>query len=189
MKTFLTFAAVVMLGVSLALVIGCGKAAEQKSDSAIAATSDSAATVPVSQTKERFTLQDLDGRQRSWSEFIGKPFLVNFWATWCPPCRMEIPTLKKLYEEYHPQGLEIVAISMDTKTSAVKPFADQMQLPWVVLYTDEKVPDEMKLGRGIPMTVFFDAQGVEVGRVTGAMPEAYFREQIGKLFPAAKPQT
>jgi len=183
MKAFITSVIAVVLGVFLSMAIGCGKAGEQKSDSAIAAAPDSTTAAPTTQAKERFALQDLNGRQRTWSEFIGKPLLVNFWATWCPPCRVEIPTLKKLYDEYHPQGLEIVAISMDTKTSAVKPFADQMQLPWVVLYTDERVSDEMKLGRGIPMTIFFDAQGNETGRVTGAMPEAYFREQIGKLFP------
>lgn len=162
-------------------VAGCGSQAETKTEGTSAAAGDPATT--TTQRIERFSLSDINGQQRNWSEFVGKPFMINFWATWCPPCRQELPVLKKLYDEYHSKGLEIIAISVDQKTGDVKPFVQQMQIPWVVLYTDERAPVELKLGRGIPMTIFFDAQGNETGRITGALPEATFRAEIAKLFP------
>ncbi len=172
---------IVVLAVSVfGIFSGCGEQAGTKTEGTSAATSDPS---PITRPgNERFSLTDVNGVQRHWSEFVGKPFMINFWATWCPPCRQELPVLKKLYEEYHSRGLEIVAISVDQNTNPVKPFVEQMQIPWVVLYTDEEAPRELKLGRGIPMTIFFDAQGNETGRITGALPEEQFRAEIAKLF-------
>lgn len=98
---------------------------------------------------------------------------------------MEIPILKKLYAEYNPQGLEIVAISMDDmRTEAqVVPFIDRFQIPWLVVYGDNTVPYEFNLGPSIPVTLFFDAKGNEVGRLVGAQPESVFRSELDKLFP------
>jgi thiol-disulfide isomerase/thioredoxin len=130
---------------------------------------------------ERFVLDDVYNRKRKWSEFVGKPLVINFWATWCPPCRIEMPQLKKLYQEYKPKGLEIVGISVDDTRDPVMPFVQQMQIPWVILYGDKNVSEEFKMGRGIPVTIFFDATGKEIGRVIGAQPEEVFRSYFDKL--------
>jgi len=130
---------------------------------------------------ERFVLDDAFNRKRKWSEFVGKPFAINFWATWCPPCRMEMPALKALYKEYKPKGLEIVGISVDDSRDPVMPFIQQMQLPWGILHGDKNGAEEFKMGRGIPVTIFFDATGKEIGRVTGAQPEGVFRSYFDKM--------
>lgn len=139
---------------------------------------------PTVDASERFVLDDVFSRKRKWSEFIGKPLVINFWATWCPPCRMEMPVLKALYKEYHPRGLEIVGISVDDSREPVMPFIQQMQLPWVILHGDKNVAEEFKMGRGIPVTIFFDASGREIGRVTGAQPESVFRAYFDRLVGA-----
>ena len=130
---------------------------------------------------ERFALKDISGTTRVWSEFAGKPLAINFWATWCGPCRMEIPVLKKLYAEYQPKGLEIIGISVDRDQRKVLPYVQQMGMPWVVLYTNREVLQEFKMGQGIPYTIFIDAEGNETGRVIGAQPEGVFRRELAKI--------
>lgn len=146
------------------------------------ASGASATSMPTND-RERFMLRDVDGAVRKWSEFSGKPIVINFWATWCGPCRMEIPTLKELYKEYHSQGVEIIGISMDQQQTVrnVVPFVNQMEIPWVVVYGDRGSATEFGLGGSIPMTVFYNAAGEETGRVTGAQPHDVFRKEFEKM--------
>ncbi len=162
------------------LAFGCGKDGNSTSTSKGTPTAGPAMT-EANNPPQRFILNDLFGRKRRWSEFVGNPLVINFWATWCGPCRYEMPVLKKLYAEYKPKGLEIVGISVDRTLDPVTPFVYQMQIPWVIVLGDSRVVDEFKLGRGIPMTIFFDAAGKEIGRVTGAQPEAVFRDYFDRL--------
>jgi thiol-disulfide isomerase/thioredoxin len=157
---------------------GCGSGDNGKTSNA---SSAAGAVKTASNTSERFVLDDVFNRKRKWSDFLGKPFAINFWATWCPPCRMEMPALKTLYQEYKPKGLEIIGISVDDTRDPVMPFIQQMKIPWVILYGNQKVAEEFKMGRGIPVTIFFDASGKEIGRVTGAQPESVFRSYFDKM--------
>lgn len=107
-----------------------------------------------------FTATDLaDNRTISFhSDYRGQVTLVNIWATWCGPCRQEIPTLEQLYQEFGPQGLRIAAISIDTDSaSAVRDFMNQMGVTFDVLhdpanriqttYHSEKVPESFLIDR------------------------------------------
>lgn len=134
-------------------------------------------------SRERFVLRDLEGNVRKWSEFAGKPMVINFWATWCGPCLREMPILKKLYAEYKPQGLEIIGISVDQQNTIARvvPFVKQVDIPWIIVYGDQSSAREFGLGRSIPMTVFLDANGNETGRLTGAQPEHIFRREFEKI--------
>jgi thiol-disulfide isomerase/thioredoxin len=176
-KTLLILPAAVIVAAAL-LWPGCGGKETAKPSGG---DSTGAAVQASPDRSNRFVLDDVFNRKRKWSEFVGKPLVVNFWATWCPPCRMEMPVLKKLYQEYKPKGLEIVGISVDDTRDPVMPFIQQMQIPWVILYGDKQVSEEFKMGRGIPVTIFFDATGKEIGRVTGAQPEGVFRSYFDKL--------
>jgi thiol-disulfide isomerase/thioredoxin len=162
---------------TIPVFVGCGgSSSDQNSNSDMAAKDD---------VHERFILKNIYGKKYQWSQFIGKPFMINFWATWCGPCRREIPVMIKLYAEYQPLGFEIIAISVDEERTRnqVVPFIDQYKIPWVVLYQDKIVSSEFNLGAGIPTTLFFDAEGNETGRFVGAQPESVFRRELEKLFP------
>lgn len=181
MKRFLTPAASLILVLTALLLWGCG--GDEPSETSKKETSRATPTTVPDNSDERFALKDISGTTRVWSEFAGKPLAINFWATWCGPCRMEIPVLKKLYAEYQPKGLEIIGISVDRDQRKVPPYVQQMGMPWVVLYTNREVLQEFKMGQGIPYTIFIDAEGNETGRVIGAQPEGVFRRELAKIFP------
>ncbi len=168
---------IILVTAVILLLSNCGGDSSSETESA-----SQTGKVATARTRDKFILYDIRGNQRKWSEFIGRPFIINFWATWCGPCRSEMPLLKKIYEEYHPQGLEIIGISIDHQRNRVAPFVEQFKIPYVILYTDNNAPRKLKLGQGIPMTIFFDAEGNETGRIVGAQPPQVFYKEVEKLF-------
>lgn len=78
------------------------------------------------------TLPTLNGQEASLSDYLGSVVLVNLWATWCPPCTEEMPTLKAFYEEYHSQGFELIAIDQGETLEVVVPFVKEFALPFPV---------------------------------------------------------
>ncbi len=156
------------------LLVGCGGSSDKE------ASGSSGSTASID-TRERFVLYDIQGKRRKWSEFAGQPLIVNFWATWCGPCRKEIPLLINIYKEFESRGLRIVGISVDHQRERVVPFVNEFAIPYPILYTDSQTPEEFGLGQGIPVTIFFDAEGNETGRIIGAQPPPLFYNQVSKL--------
>lgn len=131
------------------------------------ASQQAARPAPVSQAAALFVF-DSDGNQHQMSEWLGKqPLVVNFWGTWCPPCRAELPDLKRLYKEYNPQGVEIVGIAIRDKPYQVNAFADKAGLDWVMLMVDDQLRRGFKLAGSVPTTIFFDKDGNEKARFIG----------------------
>jgi cytochrome c biogenesis protein CcmG, thiol:disulfide interchange protein DsbE len=88
-----------------------------------------------------FTLEDLSGKKVSLSQYAGKVVILDFWATWCPPCRMSIPELVKLQEKYRDSGLVILGISVnssDTKNSDLSDFKERYKINYPILRADDK---------------------------------------------------
>jgi peroxiredoxin len=105
-----------------------------------------------------FSLTDLQGKRWTLSDLHGKVALVNFWATWCPPCRSEMPDMEALYQRFKSQGLVVLAIS-DEDAPTVKPFVDKFQITFpVLLDSGDKVNGQYKIS-GIPKTFIYDRDG------------------------------
>ncbi len=131
-----------------------------------------------------FVLEDLDGQARSLAEFRGRPLLVNFWATWCPPCRREIPLLKTLQSEN--QGLTVVGIAVE-EAEPVRQLAAEMAFNYPILIGEQTAIDlAVALGIefiGLPYTVLIDARGRVIEVHTGELREEDARHAIEVLLP------
>ena len=131
-----------------------------------------------------FKLIDLEGKWLSLSDYRGKVVLVNFWATWCGPCRVEMPSMEIVYQDLKEQGFEILAISSDPQGSIVtRPFVESKSLTFPILHDlDYRVSGTYGI-RTLPMSYLIDRQGTLRHRVFGARdwnsPEA--RELIKEL--------
>jgi peroxiredoxin len=117
-----------------------------------------------------FTLKDINGNQVSLSSFKGKVVLLNFWATWCPPCRAEMPSMNKLQQMLKNKGLVIIAISTDSRIDEPKYFIKQNPVDFTVLHDSNlKVSRNLYKVFMMPTTFLIDKKGVIV--------EKYFGEQ------------
>ena len=119
-----------------------------------------------------FRLADLEGRERTLAEFRGRPLIVNFWATWCPPCRREIPLLKALQEEYEATGLTVVGVAVEESAPVVR-LAEEIGFNYPILTGEQEAIDLAEaLGIefiGLPYTVFVNRQGRVKGIHTGEL--------------------
>lgn len=107
-----------------------------------------------------FSLRDLDGNVHQLSEFIGRPLLVNFWATWCGPCRIEMPELQAAFDAYRDEGLIILALDQDESPEAVGDFFDEFQLGFTPLMDEGKDTAERYGTFGsLPTSYFINPEG------------------------------
>jgi cytochrome c biogenesis protein CcmG, thiol:disulfide interchange protein DsbE len=128
-----------------------------------------------------FTLPTLDGGQWTLDEHRGKVVLVNYWATWCPPCRAETPALVRLANEYRRRGLEIVGIALDAEgAEIVRPFVEEYRITYPVLMPPNRANLMMAI-EALPTTLLYDRQGRVAKRYVGAASESVFRRDIELL--------
>jgi peroxiredoxin len=126
-----------------------------------------------------FTLTDLDGKTWTLQQLRGKVVLVNFWATWCPPCRKEMPDLDKLYRRFKNQGFVVLAIS-DEDMSKVRPFIAQERVSYpVMLDPGRKVNEEFQVD-GIPKSFVYDRDGKLVTESIDMRTEGQFLAMLAQ---------
>jgi len=113
--------------------------------------------------------EDGQGRKRTLADFRGKVVLLNLWATWCGPCRQEMPTLERLQARLGGADFEVIALSIDRGGQAVvKSFFDEIGVQALAIYVDATAEAATQLGMlGVPTTLLIDRSGREIGRVTG----------------------
>ena len=137
-------------------------------------------------------LPGLDQRTHRLDDWRGKLRVVNFWATWCMPCRSEIPVLRGAHQEWRKQGVEIIGIALDNADD-VRQFAHQAGIAYPLLLAQEQGPALMQEGGNhsgaLPFTLLLDAQGRVLQRHTGPIDarrlKQWLQEATGKKKPAA----
>jgi peroxiredoxin len=134
-----------------------------------------------------FLLSTLDGREVRLSDYRGHVVFLNFWATWCGPCKVEMPAMERLYREFRPKGFAILAVSTDAEGAEVtKPFRDALGLSFTIAHDPDMIVGRLYGVRTLPVTFLVNREGVITHQVFGARdwedPEA--RSGIRKLLQA-----
>lgn len=130
-------------------------------------------------------LKNLEGKPVRLSDFKGKVVLLNFWATWCPPCREEIPELVSLQKQYAPQGLVVLGIAMDEgDPAAIARFAKRKEINYPIVIGTPETAEAYGGVQILPTTFVIDRSGKIVDGLEGATDRAGFEAKIRPLFPA-----
>jgi thiol-disulfide isomerase/thioredoxin len=168
----------IIAGIAYSYLSGDGKAPaskvvqQEKQD-------DSAKEYPLAPD---FTLKDLEGNSVKLSDFRGKVVIIDFWATWCPPCRRGIPEFVELQEQYGKDKLVVLGINMDQGDLSVVPkFAEEYQINYPILYFTPQVAAAYGGIRGIPTTFVLDQQGYVRLGVQGYNSKENFTHLIDTL--------
>lgn len=148
-----------------AAVVACARPAEQ-----------TAPAVPAPD----FSVRDLQGNTLTLADFKGKVLVINFWATWCPPCRREIPDFIEAYKELKGQGLEILGISVDTQLTGpqVLEWAKRAGINYPIAMAAEKIVTDYEPGDYIPATIVIDRKG----QIRFRQSELMTKDSLVRLF-------
>ena len=163
--------AIAVIGLAvLALLLGCrGGGAAPTAPAAMKLAPD-------------FELKDVEGKPYRFSDAKGTVRLVDFWATWCAPCREEIPMFKELQAAYGAKGFSLVGIAMDDEgVDKVKPYVDELKIPYLTLIGNEEVVDAFGGVVGFPTKFLVDREGRIVDSWVGAVPRAVLEKRIQAL--------
>ncbi|HEY6216263.1 MAG TPA: TlpA disulfide reductase family protein [Pyrinomonadaceae bacterium] len=143
----------------------------------------SAASVLAQEAKApQFELKDLDGRSVRLSDFRGKVVLINFWATWCPPCRAEMPDLVKLQRDHRKDGLQIIGVTYPPeKKSRVRRFARSLKVNYPIILGTREIKDRFSSEETLPLTIVINRNGKVSDIIIGILLREEFDEKIKPL--------
>jgi thiol-disulfide isomerase/thioredoxin len=128
-----------------------------------------------------FSLPDLSGKPLTLSSLRGKVVLLDFWATWCVPCRQEIPRFIELQNQYGDHGLQIIGVSMDDSPDPVRDFYQQLKMNYPVVMGDAKTGEQYGGVLGLPIAFIIGRDGKIYSKHIGATSAETFEEEIVKL--------
>ncbi|HET9951508.1 MAG TPA: TlpA disulfide reductase family protein [Candidatus Eisenbacteria bacterium] len=177
-----TFALVLFLALSL---VGCGGGAQKDAGETSGGAPAAGGNGEPGTQAPGYELADLTGKMVSNQEFAGKVVILDFWATWCPPCREEIPHFVQLQSKYRDQGLVIVGLSLDAGGAKdVAPFAEEHNVNYPMLIGNDDVAKAYGGVNSIPTTFVIDRTGKIVKRFVGFTPPEVFEQTIAPLLAA-----
>ncbi|MGB5106752.1 MAG: redoxin domain-containing protein [Candidatus Zixiibacteriota bacterium] len=128
-----------------------------------------------------FALEGMDGKTVDFKQYQGKLVLVDFWATWCPPCRRSIPDLAELHKKYSNRGFEVVGVSLDqTGRESVASFARENAIPYTILMGTQDVATRWDIGSGIPVAILVSRDGSVVEKVVGYKDTHFWEQKIAQ---------
>ena len=163
---------------ALALVAAsCGQAGTEAA-SAGPAAEEGGETGPAPE----FVLQDADGKEHKMSDYKGKVVLLNFWATWCGPCKIEMPWFIEFQRKYKDQGFSVVAVSLDEEGwDIVRPFLDDLKPNFPVLLGNDDMADDFGGIMALPPTLIIDKDGNVTSRHMGLVSKDDYAAEIEEL--------
>jgi len=128
-----------------------------------------------------FSLFNLDGEQITLSELRGRPVMINLWATWCAPCRIEMPHIQDRFERYAGEGFLVLAVDFDEPAGIVADFRDELGLTFDILLDPGAEVQELYRNRNYPSTFFIDENGVIQVQHIGLMTEGQLDENLAAI--------
>jgi thiol-disulfide isomerase/thioredoxin len=134
------------------------------------------------QKAPQLALKDLRGRDLRLSDYLGKVVLVNFWATWCPPCRAEVPDLVKMQREYKGRGLRVIGVTYPPQTAEeVRQFIRELRINYPVALGTKETKALFDQGETLPITVVIDREGNFRELIEGILLPEEFEQKIKPL--------
>ena len=162
-----------LLSCGFVLLVGCSEQQSEQSEkpqTTAAPTTSAAPATPQTIAAPDITLPDIQGNQVSLSDLKGKVVLLNFWATWCPPCKEEMPSMEQLYRRFKDQGLVILAVNIEQEgQQAVPAFLQKTPYTFPILLDTEAVAQNTYKVFKFPETFIIDRNGNVVEKVIGAI--------------------
>jgi cytochrome c biogenesis protein CcmG, thiol:disulfide interchange protein DsbE len=128
-----------------------------------------------------FELKTIDGKAVKLSDYKGKPVMINFFATWCPPCRAEMPALQEAYKEYADKGFVILAVNMGETDVAIRTFQEKLGLTFPIVVDENDRVSKLYDIVPLPTSYFVDKNGVVQGRWTGEIRKEQLKSVLGKI--------
>jgi cytochrome c biogenesis protein CcmG/thiol:disulfide interchange protein DsbE len=129
-----------------------------------------------------FALKDVNGKPVNLSEFKGKVVLLNFWATWCGPCKIEIPWFMEFEQKYKDKGFAVIGVAMDDEGwEAVKPYLERQKVNYRVVVGNDKVSESYGGVESLPTTFVLDRQGKVVSTHIGLVRRSEYQDEIEAL--------
>lgn len=137
---------------------------------------------PRDKTAPNFSLRDADGKSVQLSDYRGKVVLLNFWATWCGPCRIEIPWFVDFERQYKDRGFAVIGVSMDEEGwSAIKPFTSEVGVNYRILLGDSSIAEKYGGVDSLPTTFLIDREGRIVSTHIGLVGRSKYENEIKQL--------
>jgi peroxiredoxin len=146
-------------------------------------TKDNKQKVAVGDSAPDFALIDMDGNKHRLSDYRGQGVFLNFWGTWCPPCKKEMPYINNQYHQFKDRGVQLMSVDIQESPLAVQQFADRLKLDFPIMIDPEK---EVMNTYGVdllPATFLIDKDGKVVKYHTGELTENMIKEFMEKIKP------
>jgi peroxiredoxin len=135
----------------------------------------------VGKANMNFKLKDMNGQIVDMSQLKGQVVLLNFWATWCGPCKVEIPEFIRAYAEHKPKGFTILGVSIDDTAEQLKAFAAQYKVNYPMLLNDEKLEEAYGPIYGVPVTIFIGRDGSICRKHMGEVKKEQLERELKAL--------
>ncbi|PRX41645.1 peroxiredoxin [Planifilum fimeticola] len=139
--------------------------------------------VEIGQTAPDFELTTLDGKTVRLSEVRGKGVLINFWASWCKPCRDEMPAIQRVYERHRDKGLEVLGVNIAETGVTVDGFVRHLDLTFPILLDQNREVTQLYGIGPIPSSIFVSPEGKVVRKVSGQMQEGQIESMVLEILP------